>query len=641
MRTWRFVSRTGAVLQTRISLTEAQEAHRRGDLPRAADAYLALLKEDPANADALYGLGTVRYQQDQVQEARELLNRACQAAPDVPEFAFNLGLVLEALGEMDAAAGALRRAARGAAGAPEMLEPVCAKLLDLGRPEAAADLLRRFPARRLSLRLLALRSRAESGDPGGARRRLAELAGEHAHDPEAQRACASLALRLHDPALAGRCHRAWLDGIDATDAQRLEHAEFLYRIRDTGAAAALLASLAGSPAWDAEADLLAARCARLAGDYPRARHHLERVLAEEPERAEAWQMALELRVRSAAETARVCADLARAGAGNHRERVVLALTAGAAFDALDDPGQAFRCYRLGKDQVSRHLKRRGRQYHPVRSRARAEAILDHFTRLPADPDAARTAPPREQSPVFIVGMPRSGTTLVERILTGLAGVVPGGENEAMDWVAGEYWHGVATEGESGEAGLATLRARYWRCTGGEPRRLTDKLPHNFRHLGLIARLFPASPILYLQRDPRDVCLSIYSRPFPDSHAYACELSHIAHFCGVCAHMMSRWQALLPGRVLPVRYEDLVREPDRLGREMARFCGLDWDPACLDIQQRTDASHTFSELQVREPINPRGIGRWSRYASELAPAIRELDALGLLDGPPAPANGEGG
>jgi hypothetical protein len=138
-------------------------------------------------------------------------------------------------------------------------------------------------------------------------------------------------------------------------------------------------------------------------------------------------------------------------------------------------------------------------------------------------------------------------------------------------------------------------------------------------------MFPEAPIIYMRRDPRDVGLSIYSRYFSDGHYYATELGNIAHFIGASQRLMSHWKTVYPDRILDVEFERLVAEPEQQTRRLADFCGLEWHPDCLDFHQRDDASYTYSEAQVREPLNAKGIGRWRRYADMLDPLIDALEA----------------
>ena len=220
-------------------------------------------------------------------------------------------------------------------------------------------------------------------------------------------------------------------------------------------------------------------------------------------------------------------------------------------------------------------------------------------------------------------MPRSGTTLVEKILSCIDGVDPGGEIMALEFVASQYYQALQVSGakspeQLGAADWQALVDSYWQWAGREPALITDKMPHNFRNVGLITGMFPAAPVIYMRRDARDVCLSMYSRDFPDGHNYACDLEWLAHFYSQSARIMEYWQQLYPDRVLEVVYQDLIDDPRRKTQEIAAFCGLQWSETCLEFDKKASPSFTFSEMQVRKPLNRDGVGRWRNDEQELAP-----------------------
>ena len=204
----------------------------------------------------------------------------------------------------------------------------------------------------------------------------------------------------------------------------------------------------------------------------------------------------------------------------------------------------------------------------------------------------------------------------------------GGEADAIEVVASKYYWSLNRDQAKPIRDLDTadwdkLAAEYWQLQTVPKSRVMDKMPLNFRHVGLICAMFPGAPIIYMQRDPRDVALSIYSRYFSDGHYYATELANIAHFIGALQRLMAHWKKAYPDRILELGFEQLVAKPEPETRRLARFCGLEWQPNCLDFHQRDDASYTFSEAQVREPLNTKGIGRWRRYADKFAPFIDAL------------------
>jgi len=575
-------------------LHQAQISQQRQDLEDAAARYRQILERFPDDPDALYGLGTVHLQARQPAAARPLLERALTLAP-AAEFAYNLALTEHQLGRAAAAAERLDQAAGLGADDPELLRRIA-------------------------------RLRAGLGDWGGAVAILQSLLAGRPDDADALRKLAQAAGKLRDYATARRAFEDYLAQTGESVGDLLAYADLLLMARQTEAAEQAIDRAMALGAAGPDALFVAARCDRLQGRYERARERLRSAVAERPEFGNAWWLLLDLEASESAWTgiADTCRRLATADSTRARDRVLLALSAGRAFEQLGDFDAAFASFRHGNEQQQALLRARNAAYDPAATERLVERLQALFGAAapPPQPDPAPT-------PIFVLGLPRSGTTLVERILTGLGDVEAGGENEAMEFVASYYHWQLATgsmppPAELDASALGVLGERYWQHTGGRPRRRTDKLPHNFRNVGLIARVFPEAPIIYLHRDPRDVALSIYSRPFPDGHPYACDLEALAHFQAQAARLHEHWQQTLPERILDVRYETLVGEPERLGRDIAAFCDLPWDPGCLDFHRRTEPSYTFSEMQVRESLNDRGVGRWRRYEGHLELYLRAAE-----------------
>jgi tetratricopeptide (TPR) repeat protein len=372
----------------------------------------------------------------------------------------------------------------------------------------------------------------------------------------------------------------------------------------------------------AAAHLIAARCARLEGDYEQAREHLRAAIDKRPAFGDAWQMRLEIETReSLPELAPVCARLADDNSIKLRDRALLAMSAGRAYEKIENFEAAFRQYEQGnalqrEDQASRNVRYDETETEELVSRALRTFDVAH-EHSDADPS---------KQPIFIVGMPRSGTTLVERILGGLDGVVMGGESESMGIIASQYYW-LREQGK--DVDLAEFADDYWRREQTDPCRRTDKMPHNFWHVGLICALFPAAPVIYMHRDPRDVCMSIYSRVFSDGHPYATGFQSLAHYYRLSVELMEHWQAIYASRIIQVSYERLIDEPEEMTQAIAAHCSLQWVPECLDFHERIEKSFTYSEMQVREPLNRKGIGAWRRYESQLESLLSALDQYDLL------------
>jgi len=238
-------------------------------------------------------------------------------------------------------------------------------------------------------------------------------------------------------------------------------------------------------------------------------------------------------------------------------------------------------------------------------------------------------------PIFILGMPRTGTTLLERILGGHGDVEAGGElndfESALSLATNRFLRRYATPeaiealqaADFAEVGRTYLQRTDSR-TGGK-RFLTDKNPANFVHAGFIAKALPDARILCLRREPMDACWSNMKELFAnDAYPYSYDQAELAdhylRFDRLCTH----WKAALPGRFLDVQYESLVTDTERVVREVLAFCGLPFQPECLDITGNTAPVATASSSQVRQPINTRGIGAWRKYETSLGTLRERLE-----------------
>lgn len=607
------------------ALSRAQDYQQRGELESAAEVYRAILAVEPAHADSIYGLGTVYLQQGRATDAIEPLERAAALMPQVPEFAFNLGLAEQQLGRPQSAA-TLQKAALLAAADVDLLAQILGAMMRLGCHRELIAVVARTGTRDPSLVALDAQARMQLGDWAGAAAGLDAVAAARPRDAAVHRELATARAHLRDFGGALEAYERFLSLAGEDAGNQLAYADLLLMARRPAEAAEAVERSLTLGADNADAELIAARCARLDGDYPSARERLRRAVAARPRFGNAWWLLLELEEDGEAleAIAERCHQLARDPAAGGREAILLALSAGNARDRLGEYDVAFEDLRFGNERQRALLAEADAAYDPAATEAAFGRLMAVFSKPLAERD-----PVPVSGPIFVLGMPRSGTTVVERMLASLEGVEAGGENEAMEFVASRYlWELDRGRLPAPEALTADQRndlvAEYWRRTGGEPRILTDKLPHNFRHVGLIARLFPQAPIIYLERDPRDVALSIYSRPFPDGHAYACDLAALGHFYGQSQRLHDHWRQVFPQRILDVSYESLVADPEPVTRRIAGFCGLRWDPGCLEFHTRAEASFTFSELQVRQALNDRGVGRWRCYQHHLAPFVRSLD-----------------
>lgn len=309
---------------------------------------------------------------------------------------------------------------------------------------------------------------------------------------------------------------------------------------------------------------------------------------------------------------RVVSALSRASDPPSRAELGFAL--GRLLDACGDYDGAFDAYSAA-NRASRLST--GALYDP----RWVESFVDRM--IAAFPDAG---PPGADSggeaPIFVCGLFRSGSTLVERILTGHPELRPGGELHILPRLIGASlrpWPEAASGLGSAEfqrlADSYLSIAEAMRPGSG---RLIDKRPDNFLNIGLIKRLFPSARIVHTVRDPRDVCLSNWMLHLDPSMPHALDLDDMAHWHGQYVRLMVHWKALWPSDIWDLSYDDLVADPQVVAGAVMRFIGLDWREDLLDFANRPGAVQTASVWQVREPLYTRSSGRWINYAHRLSP-----------------------
>jgi tetratricopeptide (TPR) repeat protein len=292
---------------------------------------------------------------------------------------------------------------------------------------------------------------------------------------------------------------------------------------------------------------------------------------------------------------------------------------GKAYLDLDDGAQAFVHLEAGN-----RLKRSTFAYDPGLIHAWVDEIVAAFptliTAVPGAPDSGR--------PVFIVGMPRSGTTLVEQILASHPQFAGAGELPTLRQVieqTGQFPNTVAgwTDEAWRRIGTDYLRATHQAAAGKS--HLIDKMPSNFLYAGIIARALPNARIIHCRRDPMDTCLSCYSKNFAQEHPYCYDQRELGLFYRDYRKLMAHWRSVLPAdRMIEVDYEAMVDDQEGQTRRILSFLGQPWDDACLHFYRTKRVVHTASDLQVRQPIYRHAVGRWHAYSAYLGP-LRE--ALG--------------
>jgi tetratricopeptide (TPR) repeat protein len=555
----------------RPTYEQALALHLNGRAGEAEQVYRAVLKLQPDHGEALHGLGVLYLQSRRAENAVSCLRQAVVASGGAPTIRNNLGVALCATRRFDEAAEVYRELVRSEPDSVPALLNLGKVLNALGAYEEAVAVLQRATA-------LA---------PGDAK------------------VLDQLSAALHG-----------------------------------------LGEAKGAMSRHDEAATQFERAIALAPNFALA--HFNRgtaltYLGRKTEAAEAFARAAQLEPANPA-FRRALLGVERVSSGNEHLKVLEALMAGATkldpaeqvathfalAKAYDETGD----YSLAFDALQRAnaAKRSSSRYDIERDLARFRAIAAEFTAgfLATHTDAGVPS----HLPVFIIGMPRSGTTLIEQILASHPTVFGAGEQSILPDLIN-----AGRAGRDFPADVSTLGGDEWREFGElyverlgaiapQAARITDKLPLNFQLVGLIRMALPHARIVHVTRDPMDTCFSCYSILFDDDLDFTCDLTDLGRYYRGYRDLMDHWRSVLPrGAMLEIRYESLVVNLESEARRLIEYCGLNWDARCLAFHETTRPVETASALQVRQPMYSTSVGRAVHYAPWLEPLRRALgDAL---------------
>ena len=636
--------RSGAWRAAQISkdLETGFGSHQAGDYDRAEVCYRRVLRRAPNQVDALHLLGVIAHERGRNDYAVQLISRALAGAPNFADAHQNLGNALQALGRLDEAAASYRAAI---ALKPELAQAhsnLAAVLNRQGLHEAALE----GSTRALELMPdlvnahihhgVALTGQRHFAAAEAAYRRALALAPDN---PEALSNLGQVLTELKRPDEALACHRRAIELLpdNATACYRLGAAEF-YSGDPHASEATCRRAIALDPnyarAWSGLGQML-----RSLGRFDEARSCLRHALELDPELPDAYAGLAILGQRAGGEEQlrRLHALLALP---DHpaATRIDEGFALGMLLDNADRCDEAFPCFAQANSLYRQMLAASGELDDRGATRQQVDNLIksctpDLYSMIEDDRN-------RSEAPVFIVGMPRSGTSLVEQIAATHSCVSGAGElpdiGRMVDMVQA---HGRERRGAEMDPdfarGLSDDYIARLEKLGNRAMRVIDKMPDNILHLGLIAVLFPGARVIFCRRDLRDNCLSCYFRRFDQPIPWAYDLVD----CGLRALEIERladhWRGVLPLRMITIDYEALVADLAGESRRLIEFLGLDWEPACLDFHKTERPVLTASGWQVRQPLFTRSIGRWRHYQSHLGPLLEVL-----AQGGASPVNGWG-
>jgi tetratricopeptide (TPR) repeat protein len=305
----------------------------------------------------------------------------------------------------------------------------------------------------------------------------------------------------------------------------------------------------------------------------------------------------------------------------------LSYALGKAHDDIDEHDMAFAYYAEGARRRRHHMT-----YDPEAVARFTDCLIETYSSdLLARLEGSGFT---DIHPVFVVGMPRSGTSLVEQILASHPQVHGAGEIKDVSRIIASLPHRfsnataypdfVAAIPPEAWSGLGQAYVEELRQRSPDHARIVDKLPNNFQHLGFIHLMLPHARIIHCVRDPVDVCLSCFKTSFHEGNEFTYDLAELGRYYGHYERLMTHWRSVLPGRMLEVRYEDVVSDVEREARRLVDHCDLPWDNHCLAFHETNRQVRTASAAQVRRPIYGTSSGRWRHYRRHLGPLLKALD-----------------
>jgi tetratricopeptide (TPR) repeat protein len=371
---------------------------------------------------------------------------------------------------------------------------------------------------------------------------------------------------------------------------------------------------------------------RFLGQLPEAEEQLDKVLLLSPGDFEAHHLRSNLRGQSIDNNH--IQELESAINSNDLKpvaKVHLYYSLAKELEDIDDVNASFVHLKKGAD-----TRRENMRYDIRTDLEIIEAIRSHYSE---DVFAGHISGVDRKDPVFILGMPRSGTTLVERILASHSAVFSLGEpdNFSQQMIRQIKGSGIKPRsrldliGKTRELDFASLGKAYVnsvQSSRDESPHFIDKLPFNYLYAGLIHLAMPEARIINVQRHPMANCYAIYKQLFKDAYPFSYDLTELAQYYVAYHQLMAHWNTVLPGVIHTVVYEDVVANTEVEARKLVQFCGLGWEPQCLQFYDNKQASTTASAAQVRQPVYTRSVDQWRDYRQYLQPLESILREAGI-------------
>jgi tetratricopeptide (TPR) repeat protein len=603
------------------SLNIAELAHQQKNYEVAEQAYLKAISQHDSN-DATYGLATLYAQTQQYERAISLFTKALAKEPNAVDITLNFAMCLNSANKAEAAYELINNIKEMLPNDRQIINSFAHLALKINQPKLSLEIATKYqnntsvkssPQTDIIIAQANMQSENWAAAIAIWLRLSHTLSNQQAVIQKSLSICYAK-LRQYDNAVSA--FKKFLEHTPVISLNLLKFADLYLLARDVKQARLELnnaIALSDNSLTRYEIEI---RICRLENKTELAIAAADNALALNPESYIAWGAKQEIGAQHEHTVASLSHLLESSIENNYQNQQNLFILA-KAYEKLAQYPLAFRCFTkantLQEDIISKsnlsYDHDAANNHHKFLSQVSSTNYSKDITQLPP-------------SNIFIVGMPRSGTTLMDRILSQHPSIESSGENEALalfieNKVNAQKNNTAINWQEFFSKNKQDILSSYRVKTALNADIIVDKMPHNYRYVGAILSIFEQVKVIQMRRAPEDLALSIFSQPFAPHHNYAANLKNIAHAIFQANKLMDFWRDSFPGQVIDVNYNQLTNAPQEEAQLIFKFCNLDWNDDYLNFHKEHVNSFTFSELQVRQPINTNKQNFSRHYQQELA------------------------
>lgn len=613
------------------TIRQAEQAHQNGQFGEAESLYRQALANE-GHIDALYGLATLKMQLKEYQAAIQLFEQALETEPLALDINFNYLLCLKQSSHYDQARVQLCKIAHHVGSDNQMVSAFANLAFELGLYQQVIDITKATKLNQDNIRFLSAKAYMALSQWLQAIQDLAKLREKHPKNTELLNLLAQCYGHTLNFNLAIPIFEQLITLAPSLE-NTLRYADLCILAQDKIKAEQLVVQLSSNTNYQFTAHTrlqllyIKTKLARLNHEKAQAISLAKQLIECEPSSSLAWQVFYELGEQS--QLAQIVEQLPKVltntaqDSFDYRQNLY---TLAKAHEKAQSYEQAFDYFAKANQHQYKQLveQNKGFDYSQLKAEFTklAEIAYSKPKHEPLATQSANIQSTKRPQNIFVVGMPRSGTTLVNRLLCQAQSVVSVNESNG---IASVYEHlleqmPTAEVSEYFAIHAQQLTEKYHNSLPELPNNseiIVDKMPHNFRFVGAILATFPAAKIIQMRRNPEDLALSIFSQQFNNYHSYACDQKAIAQTIFEANRLMDEWAKRYPTQVYDLDYEQLVNKPESEAKAVFDFLSMPWQPSYLNFYQQAVPSFTFSEVQVRKPINQSKIGFAKHYYDQLS------------------------